>query len=755
MMLVVIGASMNTLFSLRNPSIGLGSLIAQIIAWPIGHGWAKVMPKRQFNTFGLKWSLNPGPFNIKEHSIIVVMASVSFSVAYATDIILAQKVFYKQDFGIGWQFMLTISTQSLGYGIAGIMRKFLVYPAAMIWPANLVSVTLMNAMYEKNDHPDPTVFGGMMPRYRWFAIITFGSFVYYFIPGFLAQFLSAFAFATWIAPQNPVINQLFGASTGLSILPITFDWTQISGFVGSPLIPPWHAIANTLIGVVVFFIFGASIFHYTGTWYGHFLPMSDSGTYDNTGSPYNTSRILTPDFTLDQVAYENYSPLFISTTFAISYGLSFAAIASLIVYTYLHHGSMIWNQWKSSKTENDDIHMKLMRKYPEAPTWWYGSLFVIVSIVWPKRQDLRHLANPSPDAGSWFCDCAGLPNQSDMVGLLVGSGDLIWLLSAHWNHSGYHEQPDRSERVDRVRFRLHSAWTPVGAYDVSIHSLIYCMINQLLESILLTLDYSFKTFGYITMSQALAFVSDLKFGHYMKIPPRTMFMAQVVATTFSCFIQITVLNAALTSIPEVCTTTQREHFTCPGGKVFFSGEFQTRSLFCNETQHSTDNNDPASVIWGLIGPARMFSPGQIYSGLFIFFGIGAIFPVIFYFTARKFPKSPAKYLIAPVIFGGSGSIPPATPLNYLSWGIVGFIFQYLIKKRHFRWWSRLNFLTSSGLDLGLAVSTLVIFFAFTLNNINPPSWWGNDVVTSTMDFQDTAIQTVLPPGQTFGPATWH
>jgi hypothetical protein len=125
MILVVVGASMNTLFSLRSPSIGLGALIAQIIAWPIGRGWEKVMPTKQFTTFGLKWSLNPGPFNIKEHSIIVVMASVSFSVAYATDIILAQIVFYKQDFGIPFQLLLMISTQSLGYGIAGIMRKFL------------------------------------------------------------------------------------------------------------------------------------------------------------------------------------------------------------------------------------------------------------------------------------------------------------------------------------------------------------------------------------------------------------------------------------------------------------------------------------------------------------------------------------------------------------------------------------------------------------------------------------------------------
>lgn len=252
------------------------------------------------------------------------------------------------------------------------------------------------------------------------------------------------------------------------------------------------------------------------------------------------------------------------------------------------------------------------------------------------------------------------------------------------------------------------------------------------------------------MSQALSFVSDLKFGHYMKIPPRTMFMCQVVATTFSCFIQIAVLNFALNNIDGVCTRTQPDHFTCPGGRVFFSGML----LSALPTYTLLIDCTTASVIWGLIGPARIFSPGQIYSGLFIFFGVGAITPVIIYFAAKKWPKSPLKYLMAPLIFGGAGAIPPASPLNYLSWGIVGFTFQYFIKKRHFGWWSRLNFLTSSGLDLGLALATLFIFFAFTLNNINPPSWWGNDVVTTTMDYQDTAIQTVLPQGETFGPATW-
>lgn len=211
-----------------------------------------------------------------------------------------------------------------------------------------------------------------------------------------------------------------------------------------------------------------------------------------------------------------------------------------------------------------------------------------------------------------------------------------------------------------------------------------------------------------------------------------MFMAQVVAAIFSCFIQVAVLNFALTNIKDVCTPHQPEHFTCPGGKVFFS----------------------ASVIWGLIGPARIFSPGQIYSGLFWFFLVGAVTPIIFYFASRKWPKSPIKYFMAPLLFGGAGSIPPATPLNYLSWSIVGYVFQKHIRTKYFGWWSRLNYLTSSGLDLGLALSTLFIFFAFTLGNVQAPNWWGNSIVSATMDAQDTAVQATVAAGEHFGPAVW-
>lgn len=150
----------------------------------------------------------------------------------------------------------------------------------------------------------------------------------------------------------------------------------------------------------------------------------------------------------------------------------------------------------------------------------------------------------------------------------------------------------------------------------------------------------------------------------------------------------------------------------------------------------------------------MFSPGQVYYSLFLFFPLGIAVPIVLYYLAKRFPSTPLKHLMAPLIFGGPGMIPPATPLNYLAWGGVGYLFQHVIRSRYFAWWKRLNFLTSSGLDLGLALSTLVIFFAFTMSKVGAPSWWGNDVVTSTLDFKGEAILRKVGEGEIFGPEKW-
>lgn len=105
---------------------------------------------------------------------------------------------------------------------------------------------------------------------------------------------------------------------------ITLDWSQIA-FIGSPLATPWWAEGNVAFGFVFFFWFITPVLYYTNVWYSQYVPMLSRTAYDNTGSPYNVTRILT-NGTLDMELYKNYSPLFLPTAFVMSYALSFASV---------------------------------------------------------------------------------------------------------------------------------------------------------------------------------------------------------------------------------------------------------------------------------------------------------------------------------------------------------------------------------------------------------------------------------------------
>ena len=113
----------------------------------------------------------------------------------------------------------------------------------------------------------------------------------------------------------------------------------------------------------------------------------------------------------------------------------------------------------------------------------------------------------------------------------------------------------------------------------------------------------------------------------------------------------------------------------------------------------------------------------------------------------------------PVIFAGTGNIPPATAVNYVPWTIVGFAFQYVIRRRYFSWWTKYNYVLSAALDSGVAVSIVVIFFALqypkndALGAGTLQRWWGNTVYTRTADWRAEALLAV-PAGAKFGPETW-
>jgi OPT family oligopeptide transporter len=233
---VTIGSGMNMLFSLRAPTIAIGMLVAQISSYPVGLLFAKVLPKHQFNTCGLKWSLNPGPFNKKEHCLIVVMANVSFAggAAYSTFALEAMRGFYKVNFGVGFSLLLTFGTQVSGIALAGIYRKFLVYPGSVIYPSVLPTTALFNTLHDEKQVSDPAKTNGWkISRFRYYFYVLTGAFLWYWFPGWIFQGLSVIAWVTWydgllcfqamlnsicrIKPNNVVVNQLFGGFTGISL----------------------------------------------------------------------------------------------------------------------------------------------------------------------------------------------------------------------------------------------------------------------------------------------------------------------------------------------------------------------------------------------------------------------------------------------------------------------------------------------------------------------------------------------------------
>lgn len=489
MLFATLGSGLNALFGLRAPYIIITSYVAQVVAFPFGKAWARFLPEGRFTIFGKECRLNPGPFTKKEHAIVVIMANATFGTgaAYGIDIITAQRGFYKQRYGWAFEILVTLTNMALGFGMAGLFNRFLVQPAAMIWPANLINTAMFAALHD-DSNPDPTKTNGWkINKYRMFGYTMLGSFCWYWFPGYIAPFLSVFAYITWIKPNNVVINQLFGGWTGLSLgfpfTGFTLDWTQISGFNFSPLISPWHAIANTLIGMIIFFWFVTIGMHYSNFGYAKYLPISDSNSYDNTGSYYNVSRVLNPQtqtFLLDE--YEKYSPLFLSTTFTLCYGLSFASITALISHTYLFHGSEIWQRFKKWNEVEEDVHAKLMAKYKSVPLWWYLSLLlatIAVSLGITQGYDTRL---------SWW---------AFFVSLILGF--LFYL--------------------------------PIGIIQASTN--IAIGLNVLTEFIVGYIQPGkpmammlFKSYGYMAIYQGLGFAQDMKLGMYMKIPPRITFSAQ-------------------------------------------------------------------------------------------------------------------------------------------------------------------------------------------------------------------------------------
>ncbi|OVA15235.1 Oligopeptide transporter [Macleaya cordata] len=654
---------LNQFFAYRTEPLVITQITVQVATLPIGHFMAKILPTTKFNIpgFGSRdFSLNPGPFNMKEHVLISIFANAGSAFgsgsAYAVSIVNIIKAFYHRNisFFAGW--ILIITTQVLGYGWAGLLRKYVVEPAHMWWPSTLVQVSLFRALHEKDDRS--------MSRAKFFLIALVCSFSWYLIPGYLFTTITSISWVCWAFSKSVTAQQIGSGMRGLGLGAFSLDWSTVASFLFSPLICPFFAIVNVFIGYVLIIYITIPVAYWGLDLYNaKTFPIFSSHLFTAKGEIYNISAIVNNKFEIDMPKYEEQGRINLSMFFALTYGFGFATIASTLTHVGFFYGREIYERFRASYNGKVDIHTRLMRKYPEIPNWWFHVLLGVTVAV------------------SLFL-CTVLKDQVQMPwwGLLFSCAlAFIFTLPISIITATTNQTPGLNIITEYIMGII------LPGYPIA--------------------NVCFKTYGYMSMAQAVSFLNDFKLGHYMKIPPRSMFLVQFIGTIIAGTINIGVAWWLLNSIENICQDEllpPNSPWTCPGDRVFFD----------------------ASVIWGLVGPKRIFGSLGNYPALNWFFLGGALGPVLVWLLHKAFPKQSWIPLInLPVLLGATASMPPATTVNYNSWILVGTIFNFFIFRYRKQWWQRYNYVLSAALDAGVAFMAVLLYFSLSMEE-KSLDWWG-------------------------------
>ncbi|PTB76649.1 OPT-domain-containing protein [Trichoderma longibrachiatum ATCC 18648] len=658
----------NGFFSIRQPAIAVTSNVPQLLAYPPGKMMEWWLPDVGITLFGVRHSLNPGPFNRKEHMLITLMASIAKSTPYTQYVIWIQFLpqFFNQRWAInfGYQILIALSialsSNFIGYSLAGICRRFLVYPSYCVWPQALVTIALNSASYTEGNSPALGPFGKIwrMSRFKFFFYAFTLMFVYFWFPNYIFQALGIFSWMTWIAPNNADLTRITGSNNGLGINPVpTFDWNVLT-YNLDPLMVPLFSTINLFIGILLTSVIIISVY-YTNTYYTAYLPINSNHPFDHFGNRYN---------------YQAYSPPYLSAANVVNYMFFFSIYIAALTYGFL----MLVNSFRPSKKAEVeqgqvlDVHNRLMKKYREVPEWWY-MIVLVVSVALGCAAIASWPTHTSPGVvfyGIALCLIFMIPTG------------IIYAMTG-------------------IEVTLNVLAEFIGGSFVKGNALAMCF---------------FKTYGYVTCSHALSFANDLKIAHYM------------VPTLVSTFVCVSIVSYQM-HLKDVCTPDAPFRFTCPGENTFFT----------------------AAVLWGTVGPKKIWGVGGQYSETLLGFPLGVAVVVLFWLLGRYFPKNRVLRATHPVALLNGGILwapynmtylLPAVPVALLSW--------LYIKGRFLALWSKYNFVLSAAFSAGIAISAIAQFFGVTYQGVTL-DWWGNGVVSMGCEDHDCVLK-MLPEGEYFGPA---
>jgi OPT family small oligopeptide transporter len=715
--------TLNTFFSPRQPNISISSTVLQLLLAPCGVFLAKVLPDWGITVFGKRHSLNPGPWSYKEQMFATIIFTVANTPGGTYYIYLVQKLPQYLDrtwVTFGYEIVLAISVQFFGFGFAGVLRKFAIYPVKSIWPKVMPILALNRALMVKEK--EETVYGWSISRYRFFLLCFIGMFLYFWIPNFLFTALHSFNWMTWISPNNFNLGMITGFYGGLGFNPIsTFDW-NVSGT--NSLVTPFFSYAQqyaarVLSGLII-------IAMYWGNQYwSAYMPINSNEPFANDGSIYNVTKLLTNGL-FDLEKYKAYGPPFFSGANVFGQGAWFAWYPMTLFYVTITEWRTITTAFiqiyrglryrDSNFSSFEDPHSRMMSRYKEVPDWWFFVILLLSLVLGIIALEVYPVLTP------------------------------VWSLFAVIGLSAVLIVPSV------VMLSIANVGLGFGVFFQLLAG-VWFVGNP--EAVLIATAY-----GNNFDSQTEVYVSDQKLAHYSKLPPRAIFRGQMLSVLVNCFIFIGFLNWMITSFEtqDLCQWDNPQHFVCTDAVLWFA----------------------TAIEYGAFGVPNMMALYPILPWCFLIGSLVGIGFGLFHkygseiraFTLRRASEAAGEkmesYIFKPLSYlkGFSPSVAWAGSLNWtggnnLSYATNGlylsFIFMYFIKRRYTAWFERYNYLVEAGFDVGVAISGIVQTLAFDFSSSAGVSlkWWGNEVAQAGVDYQSynqNATLLPIPEVGYFGPS---
>jgi OPT family oligopeptide transporter len=343
--LAIFGSVLGEIYYFKPQTIVVNGIFLVMIAYVIAEAMDKAIP-RHTDKPGLKWLnpilwfLNPHPFNIKEHTLIAIIATTASTAALGTEVLAVQKLWYTSSVSQGVGIFVIFSSQILGYGIVGLVRKVLVYPTKMFYPNILPQVVTLQTLHKdkSQNHKRLKIF-----------YISFGClFLWEIVPEYMFQLLIGFSIPCLAAPNSEVVSYLFGGTNGnegLGLLSFCFDWQYIAS-TSNPMAIPIQATMNNLFG---YFLCIACFMgmYYTNVWDGQKFPFLSQELYTGSGSNgtvfeiFNQSFILSSDNNLNVTALEEIGVPFLTPTYTLYLIATNLSIAATFTYMALWHWDVV------------------------------------------------------------------------------------------------------------------------------------------------------------------------------------------------------------------------------------------------------------------------------------------------------------------------------------------------------------------------------------------------------------------------------